>query len=59
MTNQEKVKQLEEKLWKAASHLWSHGSLKPTEYTFPILGIIFLKFADTRFKQIVEQLKQE
>ncbi len=59
MTNQEKVKKLEEKLWKAASHLWSHGSLKPTEYTFPILWIIFLKFADTRYKQIIEELKKE
>ena len=59
MTNQEKVKKLEEKLWKSASYLWSHGSLKPTEYTFPILWIIFLKFSDTRYKQIIEELKQE
>ena len=47
------------KLWKSTSYLWSHGSLKPTEYTFPILWIIFLKFADTRYKQIIEELKQE
>ena len=59
MTNQQKIKQLEEKLWKAASHLWAHGSLKPTEYTFPILGIIFLKFADTKQKQIVKDLLNE
>jgi len=59
MDNNQKIKQLEEKLWKAASHLWSHGSLKPTEYTFPILGIIFLKFADAKQKQIIEKLKQE
>jgi len=59
MTNQEKIKQLEEKLWKAASHLWSHGSLKPTEYTFPILWIIFLKFANVKQKQIIEKLKKE
>jgi len=58
MDNNQKIKQLEEKLWKAASHLWSHGSLKPTEYTFPILGIIFLKFADAKQKQIIEKLKQ-
>ena len=59
MTSQEKIKKLEEKLWKAASHLWSHGSLKPTEYTFPILWIIFLKFADAKQKQIIEKLKKE
>jgi type I restriction enzyme M protein len=58
MTNQEKVKQLEEKLWKAASHLWAHGSLKPTEYTFPILGIIFLKFADTKQKKIEQEYEK-
>lgn len=59
MNNTEKIKQIEEKLWKAASHLWAHGSLKPTEYTFPILWIIFLRFADAKQKQIIKKIKEE
>jgi len=59
MTQHQKIKQLEEKLWKAASHMWAHWSLKPTEYTFPILGIIFLKFANVKFDKIVKELEAD
>jgi len=48
-TNQ---KQLHEKLWAAAEQLRANGSLKLNEISEPILGLIFLKFADVRFKRI-------
>lgn len=44
-------KQLEEKLWAAAEQLRANGSLKLNEISEPILGLIFLKFADVRFKR--------
>lgn len=43
---------LEKKLWDAAVQLWSHGDLKPSEYTMPVLGLIFLKYADYKFESL-------
>jgi len=48
MTNR---KQLHEKLWAAAEQLRANGSFKLNEISEPILGLIFLKFADVRFKR--------
>lgn len=45
-------KQLQQKLWAAAEQLRANGSLKLNEISEPILGLIFLKFADLRFKKI-------
>ncbi|MEK7529256.1 MAG: class I SAM-dependent DNA methyltransferase [Patescibacteria group bacterium] len=50
-------KQLEEKLWAAAEQLRANGSLKLNEITEPILGLIFLKFADVRFKRAQADLE--
>lgn len=44
-------RQLQEKLWAAAEQLRANGSLKLNEISEPILGLIFLKFADVRFKR--------
>jgi len=44
-------KQLEERLWAAAEQLRANGTLKLNEISEPILGLIFLKFADVRFKK--------
>lgn len=48
MTNR---KHLHEKLWAAAEQLRANGSFKLNEISEPILGLIFLKFADVRFKR--------
>lgn len=45
-------KQLQEKLWAAAEQLRANSSLKLNEISEPILGLIFLKFADLRFKKV-------
>lgn len=44
-------KQLHERLWSAAVQLRANGSMKLNEISEPILGLIFLKFADVRFKR--------
>ena len=44
-------KQLHERLWAAAEQLRANGSMKLNEISEPILGLIFLKFADVRFKR--------
>lgn len=45
-------KQLHEKLWAAAEHLRASGNLKLNQIAEPVLGLIFLKFADVRFKKM-------
>lgn len=52
-------KQLEEKLWAAAEQLRANSSLKLNEIAEPILGLIFLKFADVRFKKATVDLDKE
>jgi type I restriction enzyme M protein len=40
---------LEKRLWDAAHQLRANSGLKPQEYSGPILGLIFLRFAEVRF----------
>lgn len=40
---------LEKRLWDAADQFRANSGLKAQEYSGPILGLIFLRFADTRF----------
>ncbi len=45
------LKQLEADLWRSADTLRANSDLKSTEYSTPVLGLIFLKFADNKFRQ--------
>src|SRR4051794_23975473 len=36
-------------LWDTADELRANSHLKASEYSIPVLGLIFLKFADSRF----------
>lgn len=40
---------LEKRLWDAADQFRANSGLKAQEYSGPILGLIFLRFADVRF----------
>lgn len=42
---------IEKKLWDAADSLRSNSKLKSSEYATPVLGLVFLRFADYRFSQ--------
>lgn len=50
--------ELQKKLWDAAVQLWSHGDLKPSEYTMPVLGLIFLKYADYKLSSLGENVSK-
>ncbi len=52
-------KQLQERLWAAAEQLRANGSLKLNEISEPILGLIFLKFADVRFMRTKANIESE
>src|SRR6476646_6146365 len=40
-----------DRLWETADELRANSHLKAGEYSIPVLGLIFLKFADSRFAQ--------
>lgn len=43
------IKQLEDRLWKAADDLRANSKLTASEYSFPVLGLIFLRHAHNRY----------
>lgn len=49
--NKEQLKQLEDTLWEAADNLRANSDLKASEYSTPVLGLIFLKFADINYRR--------
>jgi type I restriction enzyme M protein len=50
MTAQD-LKQLENDLWRSADTLRANSDLKSSEYATPVLGLIFLKFADNNYRR--------
>ena len=50
MTNKE-LKDLKDTLWQSADTLRVDSGLKSSEYSTPILGLIFLRFAESKYKQ--------
>lgn len=53
------LKQLEDQLWSAADSLRANTDLKPNEYSTPVLGLIFLKFADNKYGAAEEAILKE
>src|SRR5919205_239324 len=50
------LKEIEKTLWEAADELRANSKLKSSEYSVPVLGLIFLRFADHKFAQAQQQL---
>ena len=44
------------RLWAAADQLWANTGLKPAEFSTPVLGFIFLKYADKKYSAAEEKL---
>lgn len=57
--NTEQLKQLEKDLWSAADNLRANTDLKSTEYATPVLGLIFLKFADNNYARAEKEINAE
>lgn len=53
------LRQLENDLWSAADNLRANSDLKASEYSTPVLGLIFLKFADNNYKRYEEEILEE
>ncbi len=50
------VQDLESRLWAVADELRANSKLKSSEYSTPVLGLIFLRFAEHRFQHAHDQL---
>lgn len=50
------IQDVADRLWETADELRANSHLKAAEYAIPVLGLIFLKFADSRFTQTEAEL---
>ena len=57
--NKEQLKKLEADLWSAADKLRANSDLKSSEYSTPVLGLIFLKFADNNYRRHEAEIHAE
>jgi type I restriction enzyme M protein len=57
--NAQGIKQLENDLWRSADTLRANSDLKSSEYSTPVLGLIFLKFADNKYRQYEKAIFEE
>lgn len=55
----DQLKQLERELWNAADNLRANSDLKSSEYSIPVLGLIFLKFADNNYRRHEAEIMAE
>ncbi len=49
--------QIEKRLWDAADELRANSKLKSSEYSIPVLGLIFLRYADHKFSAAQKELE--
>jgi type I restriction enzyme M protein len=48
--------EIEKRLWASADELRANSKLKSSEYSVPVLGLIFLRYADHRFSIVEKEL---
>ncbi len=51
--------EIEKRLWGGADELLSNSGLKSSEYSVPVLGLIFLPYADHKFAEIEKELEDK
>ena len=52
------LRQLETELWKAADQLRANSKLTASEYSMPVLGLIFLRHAFNRFEKVKTDIEK-
>lgn len=48
---------IEKRLWATADQLWANTGLKPSEFSTPVLGLIFLRYAEKQFAEVEERVR--
>ena len=56
MIDHKGLKKLESDLWESADLLRSNSKLTSNQYCMPVLGLIFLRYAYSRFKKVEEEI---
>lgn len=51
--------EIEKRLWDMADELRANSKLKSSEYSVPVLGLIFLRYADHKLAQAEQELKSQ
>jgi type I restriction enzyme M protein len=51
--------ELEKRLWTAADQLRANSGLKASEYSVPVLGLIFLRYADEKFEEVKKRIQNK
>ena len=51
------ISDIERRLWSIADQLRANSGLKPSEYSRPVLGLLFLRYADGRFAEAEKHLQ--
>lgn len=51
--------EIEKRLWEAADELRANSRLKSSEYSVPVLGLIFLRYAEHGFAEAEKELEGE
>ena len=49
---------IESRLWAMADELRANSNLKGSEYSTPVLGLIFLRYADHKFTQAEQEIRE-
>lgn len=55
----DELKALNNNLWKSADDLRANSDLKSSEYSTPVMGLIFLKFADNKYRKYEDEILAE
>lgn len=53
------LRQLEAELWRAADQLRANSKLTASEYSMPVLGLIFLRHAYNRFQKVKVEVEKD
>lgn len=56
MTNKINIRQLEADLWESADLLRAGSKLTSSQYCMPVLALLFLRYAYSRFKMVEAEL---
>ena len=59
MANNVNVKKLEADLWESADLLRAGSKLTSNQYCMPVLGLIFLRYAYSRFKLVEQEILKD
>ena len=54
----QELKLLEDDLWEAADQLRANSKLTASEYSMPVLGLVFLRHATTRFNALLPEVEK-